>query len=273
MSRKKKILIVIGTRPEAIKVAPLYSEIKKSKKFILKLCISGQHKEMMNQALASFDMKIDFTATSATKNQNLNQLSSKLFIGLDKVYADFSPDIVLVHGDTTTTQVASMTAFLRGIRVGHIEAGLRSNDKNSPFPEEINRRVASLVSDFHFAPTERARQNLIQENLPKKNIFVTGNTVIDSLKKTIKKIDSNKSILKKINKNLLKIISRNAGKKLVLITGHRRENFGISFENICLAIKDLSEAYEEVIFIYPVHLNPNVREPVMSLLKNKKIYF
>ncbi len=273
MSRKKKILIVIGTRPEAIKVAPLYAEIKKSKNFILKLCISGQHKEMMDQALAAFDMKIDFTATSSTKNQNLNLLSSKLFKGLDKVFSDFSPDIVLVHGDTTTTQVASMTAFLRGIRVGHIEAGLRSNDKDSPFPEEINRRVASLVADFHFAPTERARQNLIQENLPQKNIFVTGNTVIDSLKKTIQKIDSEKSVLKKIDKNLLKIISDNIGKKLVLITGHRRENFGISFENICLAIKDLSEAYEEVIFIYPVHLNPNVRKPVMNLLKNKKNIF
>ena len=273
MSRKKKILIVIGTRPEAIKVAPLYAEIKKSKNFILKLCISGQHKEMMDQALTAFDMKIDFTATSSTKNQNLNLLSSKLFKGLDKVYSDFSPDIVLVHGDTTTTQVASMTAFLRGIRVGHIEAGLRSNDKDSPFPEEINRRVASLVADFHFAPTERARQNLIQENLPQKNIFVTGNTVIDSLKKTIQKIDSEKSVLKKIDKNLLKIISENTGKKLVLITGHRRENFGISFENICLAIKDLSEAFEEVIFIYPVHLNPNVRKPVMNLLKNKKNIF
>lgn len=273
MSRKKKILIVIGTRPEAIKVAPLYAEIKKSKNFILKLCISGQHKEMMDQALTAFDMKIDFTATSSTKNQNLNLLSSKLFKGLDKVYSDFSPDIVLVHGDTTTTQVASMTAFLRGIRVGHIEAGLRSNDKDSPFPEEINRRVASLVADFHFAPTERARQNLIQENLPQKNIFVTGNTVIDSLKKTIQKIDSEKSVLKKIDKNLLKIISENIGKKLVLITGHRRENFGISFENICLAIKDLSEAFEEVIFIYPVHLNPNVRKPVMNLLKNKKNIF
>ena len=273
MSRKKKILIVIGTRPEAIKVAPLYAEIKKSKNFILKLCISGQHKEMMDQALTAFDMKIDFTATSSTKNQNLNLLSSKLFKGLDKVYSDFSPDIVLVHGDTTTTQVASMTAFLRGIRVGHIEAGLRSNDKDSPFPEEINRRVASLVADFHFAPTERARQNLIQENLPQKNIFVTGNTVIDSLKKTIQKIDLEKSVLKKIDKNLLKIISENIGKKLVLITGHRRENFGISFENICLAIKDLSEAFEEVIFIYPVHLNPNVRKPVMNLLKNKKNIF
>ena len=273
MSRKKKILIVIGTRPEAIKVAPLYAEIKKSKNFILKLCISGQHKEMMDQALTAFDMKIDFTATSSTKNQNLNLLSSKLFKGLDKVYSDFSPDIVLVHGDTTTTQVASMTAFLRGIRVGHIEAGLRSNDKDSPFPEEINRRVASLVADFHFAPTERARQNLIQEKLPQKNIFVTGNTVIDSLKKTIQKIDSEKSVLKKIDKNLLKIISENIGKKLVLITGHRRENFGISFENICLAIKDLSEAFDEVIFIYPVHLNPNVRKPVMNLLKNKKNIF
>lgn len=270
MRRKKKILIVIGTRPEAIKVAPLYAEIKKSKKFILKLCISGQHREMMNQAITSFDMNADFVAFSAKNHQNLNELSSALFSGFDKVFCDFRPDLVLVHGDTTTTQVASMSAFLRGIKVGHIEAGLRSNDKNSPFPEEINRKVTSLVSDYHFAPTKKARQNLIDENIPKKNIFVTGNTVIDSLKNTIKKIDSNKSILKKLDRKLIKLISNISGKKIVLITGHRRENFGINFENICLAIKDLSEAFKDVIFIYPVHLNPNVRKPVIKLLKNKK---
>jgi UDP-N-acetylglucosamine 2-epimerase (non-hydrolysing) len=273
MRNKKKILIVIGTRPEAIKIAPLYSEIKRSKKFFLKLCISGQHKEMIDQALEAFDMNIDYFASSAKKNLNLNELSSELFKGLDRIYSDFRPDLVLVHGDTTTTQVASMAAFLKDIKVGHIEAGLRSNDKNSPFPEEINRRVASLVTDYHFAPTENAKQNLILENIPKKNIFVTGNTIIDSLKNTLQKIESNKSIFKKLDKNLLKIIEKNADRKIILITGHRRENFGRSFENICLAIKDLADEFEENVFIYPVHLNPNVRKPVMQLLKNKKNIF
>lgn len=273
MRNKKKILIVIGTRPEAIKIAPLYSEIKRSKKFFLKLCISGQHKEMIDQALEAFDMNIDYFASSAKKNLNLNELSSELFKGLDRIYSDFGPDLVLVHGDTTTTQVASMAAFLKDIKVGHIEAGLRSNDKNSPFPEEINRRVASLVTDYHFAPTENAKQNLILENIPKKNIFVTGNTIIDSLKNTLQKIESNKSIFKKLDKNLLKIIEKNTDRKIILITGHRRENFGRSFENICLAIKDLADEFEENVFIYPVHLNPNVRKPVMQLLKNKKNIF
>lgn len=273
MRNKKKILIVIGTRPEAIKIAPLYSEIKRSKKFFLKLCISGQHKEMIDQALEAFDMNIDYLASSPKKNLNLNELSSELFKGLDRIYSDFRPDLVLVHGDTTTTQVASMAAFLKDIKVGHIEAGLRSNDKNSPFPEEINRRVASLVTDYHFAPTENAKQNLILENIPQKNIFVTGNTIIDSLKNTLQKIESNKSIFKKLDKNLLKIIEKNADRKIILITGHRRENFGRSFENICLAIKDLADEFEENVFIYPVHLNPNVRKPVMQLLKNKKNIF
>ena len=273
MRNKKKILVVIGTRPEAIKIAPLYSEIKRSKKFFLKLCISGQHKEMIDQALEAFDMNVDYFASSPKKNLNLNELSSELFKGLDRIYSDFRPDLVLVHGDTTTTQVASMAAFLKDIKVGHIEAGLRSNDKNSPFPEEINRRVASLVTDYHFAPTENAKQNLILENIPKKNIFVTGNTIIDSLKNTLQKIESNKSIFKKLDKNLLKIIEKNADRKIILITGHRRENFGRSFENICLAIKDLADEFEENVFIYPVHLNPNVRKPVMQLLKNKKNIF
>ena len=273
MRNKKKILIVIGTRPEAIKIAHLYSEIKRSKKFFLKLCISGQHKEMIDQALEAFDMNIDYLASSPKKNLNLNELSSELFKGLDRIYSDFRPDLVLVHGDTTTTQVASMAAFLKDIKVGHIEAGLRSNDKNSPFPEEINRRVASLVTDYHFAPTENAKQNLILENIPKKNIFVTGNTIIDSLKNTLQKIESNKSIFKKLDKNLLKIIEKNADRKIILITGHRRENFGRSFENICLAIKDLADEFEQNVFIYPVHLNPNVRKPVMQLLKNKKNIF
>ena len=273
MRNKKKILIVIGTRPEAIKVAPLYSEIKRSKKFFLKLCVSGQHKEMIDQALEAFNMNIDYFASSPKKNLNLNELSSELFKGLDRIYSDFRPDLVLVHGDTTTTQVASMAAFLKDIKIGHIEAGLRSNDKNSPFPEEINRRVASLVTDYHFAPTENAKQNLILENIPKKNIFVTGNTIVDSLKNTLQKIGSNKSIFKKLDKNLLKIIEKNSGRKIILITGHRRENFGRSFENICLAIKDLADEFEENVFIYPVHLNPNVRKPVMHLLKNKKNIF
>ncbi len=270
MRNKKKILITIGTRPEAIKIAPVYKEIKKSKRFILKLCISGQHKEMMSQALDSFDLKMDFIASSMKKNQSLNELSSRLFKDIDKVFSIFNPDLVLVHGDTTTTQISSMAAFLRGIKVGHIEAGLRSNDKNSPFPEEINRRATSLVADYHFAPTRQAKENLIKENISSKKIYVTGNTVIDSLKSTLIKIDSKKTKFKELDKNLLKLIRNNSGKKLVLITGHRRENFGISFKNICLAIKDLAEAYEEVTFIYPVHLNPNVRKPVMNILKNKK---
>ena len=227
---------------------------------------------MIDQALEAFDMNIDYFASSPKKNLNLNELSSELFKGLDRIYSHFRPDLVLVHGDTTTTQVASMAAFLKDIKVGHIEAGLRSNDKNSPFPEEINRRVASLVTDYHFAPTENAKQNLILENIP-KNIFVTGNTIIDSLKNTLQKIESNESIFKKLDKNLLKIIEKNADRKIILITGHRRENFGRSFENICLAIKDLADEFEENVFIYPVHLNPNVRKPVMQLLKNKKNIF
>ena len=228
---------------------------------------------MIDQALEAFDMNIDYLASSPKKNLNLNELSSELFKGLDRIYSDFRPDLVLVHGDTTTTQVASMAAILKDIKVGHIEAGLRSNDKNSPFPEEINRRVASLVTDYHFAPTENAKQNLILENIPKKNIFLTGNTIIDSLKNTLQKIESNKTIFKKLDKNLLKIIEKNADRKIILITGHRRENFGRSFENICLAIKDLADEFEENVFIYPVHLNPNVRKPVMQLLKNKKNIF
>ena len=259
--KSTKILFVFGTRPEAIKVAPLIKEFKKNKKYF-DVCVvsTGQHKEMLDQVVDFFNIQIDYELELMTPNQSLNQLSGKILNSLKDVFDKEKPDYVFVHGDTTTTAFASIASFYNQIKICHIEAGLRTFNKYSPFPEEINRSITGRLADLHFAPTEQASENLQMENINKDSIIITGNTVIDALLYGIeltKKYDD-----KQINE-LKKIISNE--KKTILITGHRRENFGRGFENICDAILELSRD-SNINIIYPVHLNPNVKDIVYRRL-------
>jgi len=255
------ILICIGTRPEAIKMAPLYLELKKEKLFKVKVCVTAQHRELLDQVLSFFQIKPDYDLNLMKKNQSLNELSAKIIKGVDKVLSLAHFDLVMVHGDTTTSSLASLAAFHRKIRVAHIEAGLRTYNKTSPFPEELNRQMTSRIADYHFAPTNKARENLIKEGIEDKNIVVTGNTVIDALFMGCNKL--NKGYISDGIKLLNSIINYN--KKVILVTGHRRENFGKKFEYFCEIIKEISEKYD-VQIVYPVHLNPNVQEPVNRIL-------
>jgi len=255
-----KILLCFGTRPEAIKMAPLYHELKKTKHDV-KVCVTAQHREMLDQVLDFFEITPDYDLDLMEKNQSLNRLSSRILVAIDAVFDDFYPDFVLVHGDTTTSSMVALAAFHRKIKVGHVEAGLRTYDKHSPFPEEINRQITGRIADLHFAPTPWAAENLIKEGNDKKSIFVTGNTVIDALEFGLKKIEQNYSCK---DLELVKSII-DPSKKMVLITGHRRENFGKGFEDLCMAIKEIATS-DNVQIIYPVHLNPNVQEPVNRIL-------
>ena len=256
-----KILICFGTRPEAIKVAPVYHELIKEGVFEVKTCITAQHREMLDQVLDFFEIQADYDLDLMQKNQSLNQLSSRILSSIDSVLLDFQPDYVVVHGDTTTSSMVALAAFHRGIKVAHVEAGLRTFNKLSPFPEELNRQLTSRIADIHFAPTSWAAQNLLDEKIAPSTVAVTGNTVIDALFFGLKKIangyagadiDWVKSIVQK-------------DKKIILITGHRRENFGRGFEELCEAIKEISQD-KNVQVIYPVHLNPNVRKPIAEIL-------
>ncbi len=257
----KKNLIVFGTRPEAIKMAPLVKAFKRRNDFETKVCVTAQHREMLDQVLDFFDIIPDFDLNLMKPNQNLYTLTGDIITGLRPILEEFKPDYVYVHGDTTTTMASSIAAFYSGAKVCHVEAGLRTHNKRSPFPEEMNRQVAGRICDYHFAPTYASKENLLRENIQEKDILVTGNTVIDAL------FDSSERV-KELNNpeiNKLKQIV-DVSKKLILVTGHRRENHGQGFINICEALKEIALNNTDVQIIYPVHLNPNVKKPVYDIL-------
>ena len=263
----KKVMLVFGTRPEAIKMAPLVKEFqKRSDKFETIVCITGQHRQMLDQVLQIFDIKPDYDLDIMKQGQDLYDVTSRVLIGMRDVLKETQPDIVLVHGDTTTSTAAALAAFYQQIPVGHVEAGLRTHNIYSPWPEEMNRQITGRIAAYHFAPTPLSKRNLLAEGVKDENILVTGNTVIDALYWVVDKIKNTPSLATKLKNQLKEAgydIDRLAeGKKLVLITGHRRENFGDGFISMCQAIKTLTEKYTDVDFVYPMHLNPNVRKPI-----------
>ncbi|WP_288229464.1 UDP-N-acetylglucosamine 2-epimerase (non-hydrolyzing) [uncultured Desulfovibrio sp.] len=258
-----KVLVMAGTRPEAIKVAPVVRELNKHSELTTVLCNTGQHKEMIQQAFDDFDLKPDLHLDVMQPDQTLASLSSRLFKMVGDVLLEQKPDCMLVQGDTTTVMVSAMCAFYQNIRVGHIEAGLRSFNRWAPFPEEVNRQTVSKVADLHFAPTKTAYANLVREGIDPDEVLVTGNTVIDSLHWIQEKIKGQRQLL---DERVLE--AQKQGQRIVLVTGHRRENLGDGFIEICNAVRQLADAYEDVAFVYPVHLNPKVQEPVMNILGN-----
>ncbi len=257
---KKNIMVIFGTRPDAIKMLPLAMELKKYKEFNVKICVTAQHREMLDQVLEIFNVKPDYDLDIMTKNQTLEDISGKIMVELKKVLENDPQDLVLVHGDTTTGAMSALEAFYRKIPVGHVEAGLRSFDIYSPFPEEMNRKLIGAIATYHFAPTENNVNNLINEGIKKENIIKTGNTVIDVFKYTIKDdFKFNEKVLNEIDYNKNRVI---------LLTAHRRENLGRPLENICNAVDEILKKYKDVEVIYPVHLNPKVRSTVNSILGN-----
>ncbi|HQP50658.1 MAG TPA: UDP-N-acetylglucosamine 2-epimerase (non-hydrolyzing) [Syntrophorhabdaceae bacterium] len=258
----KKILIVFGTRPEAIKLAPVINKLKEREKdFKAIICVTAQHREMLDQVLSIFNIKPDYDLDIMKNNQNLFDITTKVLVGLKSVLEEANPDLVMVQGDTTTAFIAGLGAFYLKIPVAHVEAGLRTYNKYNPFPEDMNRHLLSAIADYHFAPTEWSKTNLMKEHIPKERIWVTGNTVIDALLEIVKrqKADKPNNIISKF-----KVQSS----KLILVTGHRRESFGEGFENICQALREIAQKRSDIIIVYPVHLNPNVRQPVNKILKN-----
>jgi UDP-N-acetylglucosamine 2-epimerase (non-hydrolysing) len=253
-----KVLSVFGTRPEAVKMAPIVKLLAQTAGVESRVCVTAQHRQMLDQVLSLFEIKPDYDLDLMRDDQSLAQLSAKIFTYLDPVLADFNPDWVLAVGDTTTVVTTSLLAFYRRIKFGHVEAGLRTHNKWHPFPEEINRRLATVTADLHFAPTEWSQGNLLREGVDPKTIVVTGNSVIDALKFVSKQAEP---------KETKEILAKLGGKKIILVTAHRRENFGVPIENICRALKELA-CREDVEIVYPVHLNPNVQEPVYRLLKD-----
>ena len=267
MNNMKKIMLVFGTRPEAIKMAPLVKEFQKNiNKFRTIVCVTGQHREMLDQVLNLFEIIPDYDLNIMKQGQDLYDVTSRVLLGMRGVLKEAQPDIVLVHGDTTTSTAAALAAFYQQIPVGHVEAGLRTHNIYSPWPEEMNRQITSRISTYNFAPTPLSRQNLIAEGINEFSITVTGNTVIDALYMVVDKIKNDKQLGQELQGVLKKsgYDTKRLGneRKLVLITGHRRENFGDGFISMCKAIKALSEKYPDVDFVYPMHLNPNVRKPI-----------
>jgi len=263
-----KILSVFGTRPEAVKMAPIVRLLKDTPEIESRVCVTAQHRQMLDQVLELFHIKPDYDLDLMRENQSIAQISASIFTHLDPVLTDFQPDWVLAVGDTTTVVITSLLAFYRRIKFGHVEAGLRTHDKWQPFPEEINRRLATTTADLHFAPTQWSRQNLLNENVPDESVIVTGNPVIDALTYVSKQAEPQiiKELLERLGINQL-ATSRPKTSRLILVTAHRRENFGQPMENICQAIQQLA-AREDVEIVYPVHLNPNVQESVNRVLKN-----
>ena len=259
----KKILLVFGTRPEAIKMAPLVKEFNQfPNTFITKVCVTAQHREMLDQVLDFFNVETDYDLDLMRPGQNLYSLTAIIIESLKPILEEFKPDYVFVHGDTTTTMASSIASFYAGAKVCHVEAGLRTNNKFSPFPEEINRQVTGRICDYHFAPTDTSKSNLLLENVNKDSILVTGNTVIDALLNSVKKVNEKPS-------ELINELSKKIGEKeVVLVTGHRRENHGDGFERICKALKKIAEDDINRLIIYPVHLNPKVQEPVKKILSD-----
>ncbi len=260
--KQMKLLLVFGTRPEAIKMAPLVKELISHPAFDARVCVTAQHREMLDQVLDLFNIQPDFDLNLMKAGQTLSDITCSVLKGLESVFSDFLPDRILVHGDTTTTLASSLAAYYHKIPVGHVEAGLRTGNIYSPWPEEINRKLTSSITDLHFAPTDRSRQNLVSEGCSEAQIYVTGNTVIDALLYVNRKIESDKSFRGAFTDRFDYL---NPDKKLILVTGHRRESFGAGFENICRALATLSER-DDVQILYPVHLNPNVQEPVNRIL-------
>lgn len=258
-----KVLTVFGTRPEAIKMAPLVHALASADGIESKVCVTAQHREMLDQVLALFEIKPDYDLNIMKPGQSLSQITSTILQGMEPVLADFRPDIVLVHGDTSTTLAASLAAFYARIKVGHVEAGLRTGNLYSPWPEEANRKITGALAEWHFAPTETSSQNLAKENVPASQVIITGNTVIDALLWVKTKLDSTPKFAEQFSQQFAFL---DDGKRMILVTGHRRESFGNGFENICSALAQLAAAYPDVQIVYPVHLNPNVREPVNRIL-------
>lgn len=263
----KKVMLVFGTRPEAIKMAPLVKEFQKHpENFETVVCVTGQHREMLDQVLHIFDIKPDYDLNIMKQGQDLYDVTAKVLTGMRDIFKECRPDVVLVHGDTTTSTAAALAAFYQQIPVGHVEAGLRTHNIYSPWPEEMNRQITGRIATFDFAPTPLSRENLLKENVPDSQITVTGNTVIDALYWVVDRIKSDKSLDRELEGILTSAgydVNRlSEGRKLVLITGHRRENFGDGFLSMCRAIKALTQKYPAVDFVYPMHLNPNVRRPI-----------
>ena len=271
MNDKKKALLVFGTRPEAIKMAPLVKKLQEiPEEFQSIVCVTGQHREMLDQVLRLFDITPDYDLNIMKPNQDLYDITSRILLGMRDVLKEVQPDIVLVHGDTTTSMAAALAAFYQQIPVGHVEAGLRTGNIYSPWPEEMNRLMTGRISTVHFSPTPLAKQNLLQEHVDEAKIVVTGNTVIDALQMVVERLKNDEQLAGEVKDKVLNMgydVNRlGEDRRLVLITGHRRENFGEGFLNICHAIKNLSEKYPNVDFVYPMHLNPNVRKPVLEIL-------
>ncbi len=264
----KSIMLVFGTRPEAIKMAPLVKELQRHGEFETKVCVTGQHREMLDQVLRIFDIEPDFDLNIMKQGQDLYDVTMRVLSGMRDVFQQYTPDIVLVHGDTTTSTAAALAAFYQHIPVGHVEAGLRTHNIDSPWPEEMNRQITGRIAEYNFSPTTLSKSNLEKENVHGR-IYVTGNTVIDALHIVVDKFKNDASMAEEQGNTLREAgydISRlDDGRKLVLITGHRRENFGEGFINIMKAIKDLTEKYPDTDFVYPMHLNPNVRKPIHEI--------
>lgn len=273
---RKKILLVFGTRPEAIKMAPLVKEFQKyPDKFQTIVCVTGQHREMLDQVLSLFEIKPDYDLNIMKQGQDLYDITIRVLIGMRDVLDVVMPDCIFVHGDTTTSIAAALAAFYKQVPVGHVEAGLRTHNIYSPWPEEMNRQLTSRLATWHFAPTLLSKQNLLNEGIKEENIIITGNTVIDALFIVVDKLKREPVLQQSLNAQLkdsgYDICRLNKGERLILITGHRRENFGEGFLNICRAIKTLAQKYQEHDFVYPMHLNPNVRKPIKEIFEDSNL--
>lgn len=272
----KKIMLVFGTRPEAIKMAPLVKELQKyPNQYQTIVCVTGQHRQMLDQVLSLFEITPDYDLNIMKQGQDLYDVTSRILLGMRDILNECCPDLLLVHGDTATSTAAALSAFYKQIPVGHVEAGLRTYDIYSPWPEELNRQLTGRISTLHFAPTETSRQNLLNEKVVDDNITVTGNTVIDALYTVVNRIESDHDLEKSLADHIRALgydVNRLDGsRRLVLVTGHRRENFGDGFLNICNALKTLALKYPDVDFLYPMHLNPNVRRPIETIFGNESM--
>jgi len=265
-NKLKKILLVFGTRPEAIKMAPLVKALELDTFFDLRVCVTAQHREMLDQVLNIFDITPDYDLNIMKQGQDLYDITANVLLGVKEVLLDFTPDLVLVHGDTTSA--TALAAFYQKIKVGHIEAGLRTGDLYSPWPEEANRQITGILTNYHFAPTLNSQENLIEENKSTEDIVVTGNTVIDALFLALDKIENNSTLKHNIIKHINSQYKIDKNRKIILVTGHRRENFGQGFIDICEALKTIALANPTIDIVYPVHLNPNVQKPVREILEN-----
>lgn len=260
----QKVLLIFGTRPEAIKMAPLAIKLQEvNDSFETKVCVTGQHRQMLDQVLDLFQLNPDFDLNLMKPGQTLSDVTSGVLKGLEQVFEIWKPDLILVHGDTATTFAASLAAYYHKIKIGHVEAGLRTGDLYSPWPEEANRKLTGVLANYHFAPTMSSYNNLIKENIESASVVVTGNTVIDALLQVKNKVEQDQQLIQKFEQEF-NFLDKN--KKLILVTGHRRENFGQGFLNICTALAQLAKKYPNVQIVYPVHLNPNVQQPVNELL-------